>query len=139
MMKKNKTNSPLIFWMVYSGVVALSVFMLEWEDNVEVWYGSQEARDIFVVEAFLVGGLFVALIPFRRILGRRYEAAKVPISMVFLVIHFLLGLFFIAFCYKKAGVLSADFMISFPLFFLIFLGVLLLGIFSILRPISKTA
>jgi len=133
-----KNNSHFRFWIMYLVVVGVCILFLEWGHAVKKWNGLDQAKLIWKTQASLVGGLFLFLYPLRKVMGSRYEVAKVPISLVFLTIHFILSLFLIAFFYKREGSLSPGFLFSFALFFLIFFGVLLFGIFSILRPISKS-
>jgi len=131
------TRSYTLFWSVFLMVFLCCWFLPHLFSERIPLETIKAGRLTLFAQAAVVGGLFLGVQPLRRILGVRFEAAKIPISFGFMVLHFLAGLFQIALSYHRDGNLTADFLFPFALFFLLFLGVLLFGIFSILRPISK--
>jgi len=92
---------------------------------------------LLVAGALPVACMFLSVYPVRKYWPDFFDRTKIPFSIVFIGLHFLFSLAVLVVLVYKHGGLTAEYAVPFLLFFFVFLGVLLVGIFSILRPISK--
>ncbi len=130
-------NPDRIFWLTFLLVLFCAVFGIEvtfrylFPINRAVYY------PLLLAQALPVAFIFLSIYPIRQYWPDFFNRTKVLFSLVFIGFHFLFSLLILIVLLFKWGGLTPEYALPFLLFFFVFLVVLFVGIFSILRPISK--
>jgi len=126
-----------IFWTTFMLIGCTIVLGIELTNHYFTAIDRAIFYPIFLAEALPVASMFITLYPIRQHWTDFFNRSKVLISLVFIGLHFLYSLLILIVLLLKKGSLTPDYAIPFLVFFFVFLCVLFVGIFSILRPISK--
>lgn len=125
------------FWLSFMLAVLASVLGIEAAIHFLLPVQRSIYYPLLVAEALPVAFMFLSVYPVRKIWPEFFNRSKVLFSLLFIGFHFLFSLLILlALLFKQEGVTTEN-AIPFLLFFFIFLCILFVGIFSILRPISK--
>lgn len=130
-------HSDRIFWIAFIFIACTTVLGIEVSSHFFTAIDRVIFYPIFLAEALPVASMFITLYPIRQHWPDFFNRSKVLISLVFIGLHFLYSLLILIVLLLKKGSLTPDYAIPFLVFFFVFLCVLFVGIFSILRPISK--
>jgi hypothetical protein len=130
-------NADGQFWLIYLLMLMVCVMGTEACNEYILPIRRSVYYPILLAVALPVASMFISVYPIRKNWPEFFNRTKVLFSIVFMGLHFLFSLSVLIILAYKNGGLTAEYAIPFLLFFFVFLGILLVGIFSILRPISK--